>query len=683
MAKKSGAFGNLPIAVKLNSVLLVAIAIILGLAGSFLSHWLGQTIEERSLADLQRANAQVIDMVDAYASVLERSAEMLGAQFTAGLPARLSLDPDQPEQTAGRNFPALHDETWRVLNNDFTPVDAFTDATGAVATIFVRDGDDFFRVATSLKKENGERAIGTALGSAHPAFAEMLAGKSYTGRATLFGREYMTYYVPFKDEDGKIIGISFIGIDFTEGLAALKQKIHDLKVGETGYVFVLDALKEPGMAVVHPSAEGTNLIDAKDSDGRFFIKDMIEMKRGVIRYPWMNAERGERTPREKITAVDYFPRWGLVVGSGSYVDEFTRDIRGVQIGLALTGLLIVVVLMAVIFLATRYWLARPLGEAIAVTRRVAEGDLSVSARATSGDEVGQLLDATDHMCTQLRSMVGALNDGIDSLASGAHQMASASEEVANRSGTQSDAATLIAAAIEEMTASIDSVSQLSQDARDMAQSQGVISDSGAMVIDSAIGEMNTIAATVRTSSGAVARLGEQSQQITGIVNVISEIADQTNLLALNAAIEAARAGEQGRGFAVVADEVRMLAERTSQSTQEITSMIVQIQDGANAAVESMRVGVDQVESGVKLANEAGGSIVEIKDGAVRVGEAVMGMADALREQTAASQDIAQNVAQIAQQAESNHEQARQTSEAAGNLEALAARLRQSIARFRL
>lgn len=399
-------------------------------------------------------------------------------------------------------------------------------------------------------------------------------------------------------------------------------------------------------------------------------------------YPWMNSALGDTSPRDKIAVIDHFPRWGVVVGSGSYLDEFTRDVRGVQIQLAIAGGMIGMVLVGVVFFATRNWLSKPLREALAVTRRVSEGDLTVSVQALSRDEVGQLLDATDQMCTHLRRMIAEVNGGIGTLVKGVKQMAAASEEVASCSGKQSDAAAAMAAAIEEMTVSIERVSQLSHEARDMAHSSGEVSDNGVAVIDCAIKEMGTIAATVRESSGAVVQLGGQSQQIASIVNVIREIADQTNLLALNAAIEAARAGEQGRGFAVVADEVRKLAERTTQSTGEITNMVSRIQGGAKNAVDSMNVGVSQVEAGVELANKAGVSIAEIKTSAAGVGCAVVGISEALREQTAASQDIARNVEHIAQQAEHNHAQAKQTSEAATSLEVVAERLRQSIAQFK-
>jgi methyl-accepting chemotaxis protein len=656
---RNRSFGDLPIAGKLNIVLIGSVVLVLGFAGLFLGQWLGQKIEARSLEDLKRTNRQVVDMIDAYAAVLERSAEMLGGQLFVTLPKAAVQDVHQANSV----------------------LETFSQATGAVATVFTREGDDFKRIATTLRNDKGERAVGTSLGANHPAYALIKSGQPYTGRATLFGQEYMTRYLPIIDASGQVAGIAFIGINFTEGLAALKKKVLAIKVGETGYTFALDAVKTPGMAVIHSTAEGKNLIDAKDPNGRLIVREMLDMKEGVLHYAWANAQNDTQR-REKVVVVDHFAKWGWVVGSGSYVDEFTRDVRGVQIQFALAGLAVVIALIVAIYFSTHYWLTVPLGEALAVTQRVADGDLTVSVKVTHQDEVGRLLTATDRMCVQLRGMITEVNDGIATLAGGVSQMAASSEQVASSSGTQSDAAAAMAAAVEQMTVSIDRVSVLSQDARTMAESSGATSDTGAAVIGSAIREMGSIATTVRNSSGSVAELGEQSQQIASIVNVIREIADQTNLLALNAAIEAARAGEQGRGFAVVADEVRKLAERTTQSTQEIAQMVERIQNGARQAVDSMNVGVSQVEQGVELANKAGGSIAEIKTGADRVGVAVIGIADALREQTAASQDIARNVERIAQQAEQNHSQAQQTSSAAIHLVDLAQHLHQSIARFR-
>jgi len=286
------------------------------------------------------------------------------------------------------------------------------------------------------------------------------------------------------------------------------------------------------------------------------------------------------------------------------------------------------------------------------------------------------------MSTHLRSMIGEIDAGIQGLAESAHTLSLASDAVAASSGTQSQSAVVMAGAVEQMTESIQQVAEHAQSCRGLAESSGDVSDSGIEVINQAISSMSMIADTVNKSAEAVLHLGDESKAISQIVNVIREIADQTNLLALNAAIEAARAGEAGRGFAVVADEVRKLAERTSLSTKEITRMVDDIQAGAAKAVQSMTRGEGQVQEGVSLAGEAGGRIADIKIGATQVSDAVIGISNSLREQSAANREIARNVETIAEQAVQNHAQARATSDAAREMEVLTTQIRASISRFR-
>ncbi|OFZ96604.1 MAG: hypothetical protein A2Z44_06840 [Betaproteobacteria bacterium RBG_19FT_COMBO_58_11] len=234
-----------------------------------------------------------------------------------------------------------------------------------------------------------------------------------------------------------------------------------------------------------------------------------------------------------------------------------------------------------------------------------------------------------------------------------------------------------------MTVSIDQVAEHARDAQNISQSSSELSTRGSDVILKVVEDMRGIAETVHESSAIIEGLGQQSDHIYSIVQAIKEIADQTNLLALNAAIEAARAGEQGRGFAVVADEVRKLAERTTRSTEEIATMIQKIQGGTKQAVASMGVGVERVNQGVSLAGQAGDAIRQIQTGAQRVGVAVTDISSAIKEQSIASAEIARNVEHVAQMSDENHAATQDNAKTALNLEELAMSLQGAVEKFKV
>lgn len=241
----------------------------------------------------------------------------------------------------------------------------------------------------------------------------------------------------------------------------------------------------------------------------------------------------------------------------------------------------------------------------------------------------------------------------------------------------------MAATVEEMTVSINHVGDRAHEANLISIESGSLAKSGEAIIGQTVNDIHKISTTVNLAAERIHELVTNSQQISTVIAVIKEVADQTNLLALNAAIEAARAGEQGRGFAVVADEVRKLAERTSKSTQSIASVIEKVQSGARHAAQEMESGVNRVGTGVDLAQQAGDSIIGIQDGANRVATTVDDIGSALDEQSVAAQEIAQGVERIAHMAEENSVRARQTSVAAERLKSLASDLKGSVARFRV
>ena len=345
------------------------------------------------------------------------------------------------------------------------------------------------------------------------------------------------------------------------------------------------------------------------------------------------------------------------------------------------GLLATVLAVSVAFLLSRS-IAGRLQQVVEVARNVAQGRLDSNIERAGRDEIGVLLDAFATMQQRLREMIGQIRAGAGQLVEAAQNISSASTQLSVSTQEQSQAASSMAATVEELTVSINHVADNANEAHGLSSDSGRQSAEGGAVIQETLGSMQRIADTVQGAAAQIAELGQHSDQISSIVNVIKEIADQTNLLALNAAIEAARAGEQGRGFAVVADEVRLLAQRTANSTQEITEMIKKIQLGTRNAVSNMEIGVQQVNGGVEQASQAGDAIVAIRQASGRVVDVVDQISLALREQTVASQDVARNVERIAQMSMQNSEAVADTSRTAQGLQQLAVSLEKQVASFR-
>ena len=349
------------------------------------------------------------------------------------------------------------------------------------------------------------------------------------------------------------------------------------------------------------------------------------------------------------------------------------------------GGLIVVGLVGV--LGSAYFTIRrisgSLQEAGMAMESIASGDLSRAVSVAGNDEVGQIMAKLAAMRSNLRDLIGSVRSEVDGIQQASRDLAGAAGNSARVSESQSEAASSMAASVEQLSVSVDQVEEHAREARNTTLQSGAQSEEGGRIIHEAANEMGQIAEAVNATAGTIRELEDFSSQISSIVNVIRDIADQTNLLALNAAIEAARAGEQGRGFAVVADEVRKLAERTGKSTQEIAEMIGKIQQGTQRAAQEMEAGVQRVNEGVSLAHQAGDSVTGIRTSSEQVTRAVDDINGALKEQAVAARDIAQKVERIAQGAEENSASVAQTAAAARQLEALAGELQAAASRFRL
>ncbi len=629
-------------------------------AFSFLSYYrAAASLDSRWEDDLGARVHLMAGQLNVLDSTAKINADRLAKVFESLMPGPVRVDATRSIAVADKSGPVAT-AGGEVLNLDFRTVDTFSRLTGGNATVFVRTGDDFLRVTTSVKKEDGSRAMGPLLDRKHPAYESMLAGKPYLGRATLFGRHYMARYSPVADESGRTVAILYVGFDITDSIAALIRQIEESRIGDGGHFFVMDGStgKDRGLLVVDRDAKGRNALSDPSLAG---YRAALEKGEGSV------------ISGDRMFAVTRFEPWGRVVGASMPLDELRADAASLRNVLLAFGVIVLALGSAATYVVLRRKL-RPLAQLAVDAGRIGAGDLTVRSAATSNDEVGLLAAAFNTMADQISGIIVRVKSASTALAESVRNVQRESALVHAGSETQSEAASRVAAALEEVSASLESVAANAHDSQNLSKRTNDLSARGESVAIAAADETAAIAAAVRETAGAIGQLSQRSEEISKVVNVIKGIAEQTNLLALNAAIEAARAGEQGRGFAVVADEVRQLAERTGQSTIEIGRMIGAIQQETDGAVHGMRASSERVDAGVKLVHEAVTALKEIRVAAAETLTKAGDISRAMDEHSAAGLDISNNVEKIAAMADENNAAADRNNATVAQLEGLAAEL---------
>lgn len=587
-----------------------------------------------------------------------------------------------------------------------TPVvDDIMGLTKTTCTVFqtMNPQGDLLRVATNILKTNGQRAVGTYIPSSSPVAKTVMSGKTFRGTAYVVNAWYLTQYRPFKDASGKVLGCLYVGI-LQEGIQQLRDGFKSVTLGDTGYLSILGGSgKSAGVFKMHKDAalEGKSAFEIKDAAGDAVYKDLVAQAKKAGGKPVSHIVTMDTngTPEEIILTAMYFKPWDWVIVGTGHLNEFMAGKHAAHEALVNSqswsgGVGIAMLILCIVaFMLFARQLSNQIGKVVHVLSCINKGDLdmeplpvpagdprdemdvlgkSLNATVlTLKDNIQEITERTEEAQEKAEAAERAMAEAdearaeaevarkegitqaaqriqtvVDRVSTASDQIGTQAEIIGQGTSVQRERIQETATAMEEMNATVLEVARNAGEASSMGTQAKELADEGAGIVSQSVEAMNTTFVAAKELKTGMNKLEAQADDIGKVMEVITDIADQTNLLALNAAIEAARAGEAGRGFAVVADEVRKLAEKTMQATTEVGNSITAVQTVAQQNITSMDKALSDLGVAAELSNKSGDVLGDIVESAEASAAQIQGIATAAEQQSATSEEINRAIEEV-------------------------------------
>jgi len=670
-----------PLPQQLSAGTLVAVVFFMTLLIYFISRFF--TAEVNSVAsENQNKQVELVSQnLEARFEAMVANNQLMSRMSYAEFKA-LRVDDQSFLMTNGRSVP----EVWlgdTLVNQDSSQLAGFTQKSDHFIRLYVKQSNKFTPIASSMLNEKGEPILEHVIDSEHPAFSDLISNIGYQGQNQVAGFNLYQNFKPIV-VDGAVVAVIETSTNLQNIMTSLSDYVKQLTFGKSGYVYVMAAGKNEGDMVIHRTLTGGNVYDIQPDFVDTFKQAFVGNK-GTFNYS-VPTKGIDAVARESKVLYHAVAGWNWVALLKTYEDEYQAEIDAQILKIELMCAAGAIFLMLVLWQLIRRSLL-PLTEITHGLKLLGEGNLTYQFKfkkdTKTKNEMHLLKRDIAAMRDGLVNVIRQVSDSSKNLVDSAESIDNVSHELQHHAKKSEEESTHVATAIDQVVVSIEEVANSTRAVSDETSAASEISISGNDAVNEVEETVATLSQSFSAASNRIKDVEESSNSIGEVVDVINAIAEQTNLLALNAAIEAARAGEQGRGFAVVADEVRNLAQKTQDSTQKIRDVVERLQANSQSAVEGMESGAKQVELSVHKATKAGILLTQIRESIVAVEKSMTQVSSATEEQRLAAQKISDSARSLTQTSSDTFNHSEFSSDQGKNVKDLSMTLLNNISVFKI